>query len=377
MFTAEKSALLAALSLTGAIVERRNTIPILANVLLSPSEADGRLKARMTDLDTEAEIEFPAVATGMIRPFTVPAHLLLDIVRKLPDGADVTIEAGDPTASGSAIISGVKIKAGRSRFSLQALDAKDFPSLGAGDMPCRFELPAKALASAIAAVSFAISTEETRYYLNGIYLHSVEDGIMLVATDGHRLAKRFIALPEGMEGPNPGIIIPRKTVGVISRILPKEGTVSIAASDAKVMIVTGDTRLTSKLIDGTFPDYQRVIPQAGPMRVELDGKALSAAVDRVSTVSTERGRAARFAFRDGQLTLTVTNLDAGNAEEAISYDGEAEIETGFNAKYVLEALGHLTEGTITMAIQDVGSPAILRADGDHTENLIVLMPMRV
>lgn len=371
MFTAEKSALLAALSLTGAIVERRNTIPILANVLLSPSEADGRLTARMTDLDTEAEIEFPAVATGMIRPFTVPAHLLLDIVRKLPDGADITIEAGDPA------LSGVKIKAGRSRFSLQALDARDFPSLGAGDMPCRFELPAKALASALDAVSFAISTEETRYYLNGIYLHSVEGGVMLVATDGHRLAKRFLPLPNGMEGPNPGIIIPRKTVGVISRILPKEGTVSIAASDAKVMIVTEDTRLTSKLIDGTFPDYQRIIPEGGTMLAELDGKALTEAVDRVATIAGDKGRAARFTFKDHQLTLTVTNPDAGNAEEALPYEGQAEIETGFNAKYVLDVLSHLPEGTITIAIQDVGAPAIFRADGDHRDNLVVLMPMRV
>jgi DNA polymerase-3 subunit beta len=370
MFTAEKSALLAALSLTGAIVERRNTIPILSHVCLSKPEGEGRLKARMTDLDTEAEIEFAAEVEGPVKPFTVPAHLLLDIVKKLPDGAEIRVEAAD------ASVSGVRIKAGRSRFSLQTLDASDFPTMGAADMPCRFELPAKALASALDAVSFAISTEETRYYLNGVFLHAVEGGVMLVATDGHRLAKRFIALPDGMTGP-PGIIIPRKTVNVLAKILPKDGMVEIAASDAKIMVVTPDTRLTSKLIDGTFPDYQRVIPQAGPMRVELDGRALSAAVDRVSTVSTERGRAARFAFRDGQLTLTVTNPDAGNAEEAIAYDGEAEIETGFNAKYVLEALGHLTEGTITMAIQDVGSPAILRADGDHTENLVVLMPMRV
>lgn len=371
MFTAEKSALLYALSLAGSIVERRNTIPILANVLLSPAEGEGRLIARMTDLDTEAEIEFATEATGTIRPFTVPAHMLFEIIRKLPDGADITIEASDPS------LSGVKIKAGRSRFSLQALDAKDFPSLGPGDMPCRFELPAKALASAIAAVSFAISTEETRYYLNGIFLHSVEGGVMLVATDGHRLAKRFIALPDGVEGPNPGIIIPKKTVGIIAKILPKDGMVSIAASDAKVMITTPDTQLTSKLIDGTFPDYLRIIPAGGTMLAELDGSALTAAVDRVATIAGDKGRAARFAFKDHQLTLTVTNPEAGNAEEALAYEGQAEIETGFNAKYVLDVLSHLPEGTITIAIQDVGAPAIFRADGDHRENLVVLMPMRV
>ena len=370
MFTAEKSALLSALALTGAIVERRNTIPILAHVCLAQAGRGGRLTARMTDLDIEAEIEFQAEPDGPFKPFTMPAHTLFEIVRKLPDGAGVRVEAAD------ASLSGVKLKAGRSRFSLQALNAEDFPSMGAADMPCRFDLPAKALAAALDAVSFAISTEETRYYLNGVFLHAVDGGVMLVATDGHRLAKRFIALPDGMTGP-PGIIIPRKTVNVLAKILPKDGVVEISASDAKIMIQTPETRLTSKLIDGTFPDYQRVIPQSGPMCVELDGKALSAAVDRVSTVSTERGRAARFAFREGQLTLTVKNPDAGDAEESLAYTGQAEIETGFNAKYVLEALGHLPEGTITMAIQDAGSPAILRADDDHRENLVVLMPMRV
>lgn len=370
MFTAEKSALLAALSLTGAIVERRNTIPILSHVCLSKPEAEGRLTARMTDLDTEAEIEFAAEGEGPIKPFTVPAHLLLDIVKKLPDGAEIKVEAAD------ASVSGVKIKAGRSRFSLQTLDASDFPTMGAADMPCRFELPAKALATALDAVSFAISTEETRYYLNGIYLHSVEGGVMLVATDGHRLAKRFIALPDGMTGP-PGIIIPRKTVNVLAKILPKDGMVEIAASDAKVMITTPDTRLTSKLIDGTFPDYLRIIPTSGAMLAEIDGKALTEAVDRVATIAGDKGRAARFTFKDHQLTLTVTNPDAGNAEEALAYEGQAEIETGFNAKYVLDVVSHLPEGLITMAIQDVGAPAIFRADGDHRENLVVLMPMRV
>lgn len=372
MFTASKSALASALALAGDIVERRNTIPILSNVLIGRIDAgnDCQLKARMTDLDVEAEIVFDAEVSADFNGFTVPAHLLREIVRKLPDGIDATV------APASDRKDGVTLKAGRSKFSLSVLPEADFPDLSAGILPFGFESSTKALSDALSSVAFAISTEETRHYLNGIYLETTDDGVLLVATDGHRLAKRFVSAT-GLRGENPGIIIPRKTVAVLQKILPKDGTVQIAASDAKIRFVCGGTRLTSKLIDGTFPDYRRVIPSRGSQTAEIEASVLRASVDRVSTVSTERGKAARFQFADGTLTLQVSNPDAGTAEEQLAFKGNADLSIGFNAKYVLDALSHLPDGDIVLSVEDPGSPAVLRADGDHTENLIVLMPMRV
>jgi len=369
MFTASKSSLLDALKLVGQIVERRNTIPILQNVLIDLWGNSGRLTARVSDLDVEATIPFPATVDTDFRGFTVPAHLLMDIVKKLPDGADVRVEAAD------AGLSGVIIKSGRSKFRLPVLPPSDFPSLEGSELPFALDIPSGALEKAIASVQFAISTEETRYYLNGIYLHAAETGVKLVATDGHRLSKRFIPLddvPQDM----PGIIIPKKTVETIVKHLPKDGTVTLQVSDAKIRMLIGDMVLLSKLIDGTFPDYQRVIPSHESF-IELEGKHLAAAIDRVSTVSTGGSRAVKMAFAGGTLKLTVSNPDAGNAEDEVAYEGEAELETGFNAKYVNDALSRLTEDSVQFHLGDPGSPAVLRADGDHAENLIVLMPMRV
>lgn len=367
MFVATKTALLDALKLVGQVVEKRNTIPILQNVLFEEA-GDGKLAARVTDLDTEATMPFAADKVAF-RSFTVPAHLLSEIVRKLPDGVDVRLEADDED------LRGITIKAGRSKFRLPVLPASDFPSLSAGDVPHSFEVPVAKLASALAGVSFAISTEETRYYLNGIFVHPSEAGVKFVATDGHRLAKRFIPLddpPHGM----PGIILPKKTVETVARHLPKDGTVIIQASDAKVRIIMGELVLVSKLIDGTFPDYDRVIPDL-PRFIELEGKALSTAIDRVSTVSSGKGNAVKMTFAEGLLNLSVSNPDAGNAEDDLPFNGEMDLVTGFNAKYVNDALSHLPEGTMLFHLGEPGSPALIRADGDHVENLVVLMPMRV
>ncbi|ATN32865.1 DNA polymerase III subunit beta [Rhizobium sp. ACO-34A] len=368
MFTASKSAMLDALKLVGQIVERRNTIPVLQNVLFERLGTTGKLTARVTDLDIEATIPFAASIDTDFRGFTVPAHLLMEIVKKLPDGADIRVDAAD------AELSGVTLKSGRSRFRLQVLPPQDFPSLDAGEMPFAIEVSGAALERAIGAVRFAISTEETRYYLNGIYLHPSEGGLTLVATDGHRLSKRFIPL-EGVPQAMPGVIVPRKTVEVLIKHMPKED-VTLQVSDAKIRVMIGEMLLVSKLIDGTFPDYRRVIP-ACERFIEVEGKALSAAIDRVSTVSTGNGRAVKLTFADGVLRLTVNNPDAGNAEDEIAYEGEANLETGFNAKYVNDALANLSEQTVNIYLGEAGSPAVLRADGDHAENLIVLMPMCV
>ncbi len=368
MFTASKSALLDALKLVGGIVERRSTIPVLQNVLFDRLGATGKLIAKVTDLDIEATVPFSAAVDTDFRGFTVPAHLLMDIVKKLPEGAEIRVEASD------ASLSGVTFKSGRSRFSLQVLPPTDFPSLDGAEMPYALAIPGAALERAIGAVRFAISTEETRYYLNGIYLHPSEGGLTLVATDGHRLSKRFIPL-EGVPQDMPGVIVPKKTVEVLLKHLPKED-ITLQVSDAKIRLMIGDMVLISKLIDGMFPDYRRVIPVCTNF-VEVEGEALSAAIDRVSTVSSDRGRGVKMTFSEGRLKLTVNNPDAGHAEDDVPYGGEAELEVGFNAKYVNDALANLSEQTVNLYLGDPGSPAVLRADGDHAENLIVLMPMRI
>lgn len=370
MLTTRKSDLAPVLGLVSNIVERRNTIPILSHLAIE--RVDGGLRARMTDLDIEAEIDFSADIDTSFRAFTTPANLLQEIVKKLPDGSDITIEAkGEREAPDS-----VAVKSGRSRFSLQSLPVSDLVSMNLGDLQHRISISSKMLLAAIGAVGFAISTEETRYYLNGIFMHPAEGGMMFVATDGHRLAKRFVPC-ESVPVDAPGVIIPRKTIAALAKVLPKDGDITIEWNDAKIVFTLPGIRILSKQIDGQFPDYKRVIPQNNGTVVSVTGKQLSAAVDRVQTISSERGRAMRFRFEDNVLTLTVNNPDAGSAEEQIAFEGDVSFETGFNAKYVLEAISHLAEDDIRIALDDPASPAILRADGDHAENLIVLMPMRV
>ncbi|WP_421358190.1 DNA polymerase III subunit beta [Agrobacterium rosae] len=372
MLTTTKSDLASALALVATIVERRNTIPILSNLAIE--RVDGGLRARMTDLDLEAEINFAATVGEDFRAFTAPAHMMREIVSKLPDGNTITIEAKGDKASPES----VSLKSGRSRFALQSLPPSDLSTMNMGALPHSFTVSTKHMMAAIAAVSFAISTEETRYYLNGIYMHPATDGMMFVATDGHRLAKRFVFVDAPADAP--GVIIPRKTVIALAKILPslpKDGDVTIEWNDNKICFIVPGTRLLSKLIDGTFPDYARVIPKNNATSFTVKGKALSAAVDRVQLVSTERGRAMKFKFEDGTLTLTVSNPDAGSAEDQITCEGHASVEIGFNAKYVLDALTHFAEDDIHISLDDPSAPAILRADGDHAENLIVLMPMRV
>lgn len=370
MFTTSKSALGAALTFAREAVEKRNTIPILANVAIEASPEPRKLTARATDLDVEIAVTFAAEIGPGFQPFTVPAGTLFDIVRKLADKAEIAF------AATGADLSAVTVQSGRARFRLPALPVTDFPDLKPGDMPFSIEIKPSTLATALAAVRFAVSTEETRYYLNGVFMHPCEAGVLLVATDGHRLAKRLLRTDAPAEG-LPRIIVPRKTVDILGKILPKEGTIILSASDAKIRIAADGVELTSKLVDGTFPDYVRVIPKAQSQRVEMDSKSLSEAIDRVTTISTERGRAVRFTFGDGRLVLTTNNPDAGEAEDEVPTDGEAQIVIGFNGRYVHDALGNLPAGQIEITLEDAGSPAIVRSVGADPEDLVVMMPMRV
>jgi DNA polymerase-3 subunit beta len=369
--TVERAQLLKSLGHVHRVVERRNTIPILANVLLRAEKSKLSLKA--TDLDLEVN-ETIAAEVSPGGSTTVPAHMIYDIVRKLPDGAQVVLEATGERAV-------LTIRAGRSRFTLQTLPESDFPDLNAGDMTHKFSLPAADLKRMIDKTQFAISTEETRYYLNGIYLHTVASGksetLRAVATDGHRLAQFEIPSPSGAHG-MPGVIVPRKTVGEVQRLIDGSDTdVVIELSQAKIRFTIGDVVLTSKLIDGTFPDYARVIPLGNDKELKVDKNEFEHAVDRVSTVSSERGRAVKLSLAGGRLTLSVTNPDSGSATEEIEVEYAADpLDIGFNSRYLLDIAAQIEGETALLKLSDPGSPTLIQ-DTNTKGALYVLMPMRV
>lgn len=369
--TIERSNLLKSLGHVHRVVERRNTIPILSNVLLKAEGDELHLKA--TDLDLEIFEKVPAMVEQS-GGTTVPAHMLHDIVRKLQDGSEVMLASDE---EGSAI----KVTAGRSRFTLQMLPDSDFPDITAGDFTHTFRLPATALKALIDHTQFAISTEETRYYLNGIYLHTVEDQgelvLRAVATDGHRLARAQCEAPDGSQG-MPGIIIPKKAVGEIQKLVEDpDATVNVEVSETKIRLTVGNVVLTSKLIDGTFPDYTRVIPEGNDKELKMDRAAFARAVDRVSTISSDRGRAVKLAISDGQIILSVNNPESGTATEelAVGYESDA-MEIGFNSRYLLDISSQLSGEEAVFMLSDSGSPTLIR-DSSGSGALYVLMPMRV
>jgi len=369
--TVERSELLKALGHVHRVVERRNTIPILANVLIRADRSKLGLKA--TDLDLEV---FETIAADVAPggSTTVPAHMLYEIVRKLPDGAQIVLEG-----SGDRAV--LAVRAGRSRFTLQTLPDSDFPDLAAGDMSHKFTLAAADLKRLIEKTQFAISTEETRYYLNGIYLHTAAGGkatmLRAVATDGHRLAQVELPLPAGAEG-MPGIIVPRKTVGEVQRLIEdNEAEVTIELSQGKMRFTIGAVTLTSKLIDGTFPDYARVIPLGNDKELVVDKAEFEAAVDRVSTVSSERGRAVKLSLSAGRLILSVTNPDSGSATEELEIEYDADpLDIGFNSRYLLDIAAQLEGEVAVLKLADPGSPTLIQ-DRSGSGALYVLMPMRV
>jgi DNA polymerase-3 subunit beta len=369
--TLERTALLKALGHVHRVVERRNTIPILSNVLLSATGEGLQLKA--TDLDLEVT-ETVAADVGQAGATTLPAHTLYEIVRKLPDGAQVSLEETGEAGQ-------LQLRSGRSRFQLQSLPESDFPDLAVSDLSHRFSLKAGELKKLIDKTQFAISTEETRYYLNGVFMHVADvDGAALlraVATDGHRLARLETPAPAGAAG-MPGIIIPRKAVAEVQKLIEDpEIEVGVELSSTKIRFSVGAVVLTSKLIDGSFPDYARVIPPHNDKYLTVERRDFSDAVDRVSTISSERGRAVKLTLADGKLTLSVTNPDSGSAVEELEVDyNSTPIEIGFNARYLIDIANQLDSDTALFKLNDSGSPTIIQ-DRDGASALYVLMPMRV
>jgi len=364
--TIERATLLKSLGHVQSVVERRNTIPILSNVLLEARD-DGSLRLMATDLDLQVDESVPANVT-QAGATTLSAHTLFDIIRKLPEGSQVELSAADGK---------MQVNAGRSRFSLSTLPRDDFPVIAEGELPTRFELPAATLRQIIEKTRFAISTEETRYYLMGIFLHLIDDQLRAAATDGHRLARVTVAKPDGADG-MPDVIVPRKAVAELYRLLEEvEGTVEVSLSATKVRFGLGSAVLTSKLIDGTFPDYNRVIPTGNDKLLKLDPKSFAAGVDRVSTIASEKTRAVKMSVDRDKITLSVTSPENGLATEEIPADyGSDGIEIGFNARYLLDILGEIEGDTVEVHLADAAAPTLLR-ENDKSNALYVLMPMRV
>ena len=367
----ERGALLRAVAQAQSVVERRTTIPILSNVLI---EAEGdAVRLRATDLDIEV-VDRAAAVVERAGTTTVSAVTLHEIVRKLPDGALVQIV--DDAAAGR-----VTVSAGRSKFELATLPREDFPLMASSDYACNFAAPAPVLRRLFDKSKFAISTEETRYYLNGVYMHVAtgEDGPVLrcVATDGHRLARIDAPLPEGAAD-MPGVIVPRKTVAELRKLLDDdEAQIAVSVSETKVRFATPDITLTSKVIDGPFPDYARVIPTGNTRRLEVDAAEFARAVDRVATISTERSRAVKLSLDEDRLVLSVNAPDAGAAEEelAVAYADEP-LEIGFNAKYLLEIASQVDRENAVFLFNSSGDPTLMR-EGSDTSAVYVVMPMRV
>lgn len=364
----EKSALLKGLDRVRSVVEARNTIPILSNLHLAVS--GGTLFLRSTDLDIEATARVETSdfdsADGEI---TVPAATLYDIARKLADGSNVRIryDGDDPR---------LLVTAGRSRFNLPVLSAGDFPVMSHDGLPPPTDIASGALADLLDMSMFAMSTEETRYYLNGVYMHMHGPMLRFVATDGHRMAMAETTAPEGMQFAP--VIVHRKTVRELRRMLDNTDVVSIQASPTKVRFAAKDGAvLVAKVIDGAFPDYARVIPRDNEHIITFDPAVMASAVDRVATITGDKARSVKFEFDRERCTITVRNMDAGQAVEEVEvdYDGPS-CTIGLNARYVLDVLARIKTGRAVLALADPGSPTLFREEGNDGRQFVV-MPLRV
>jgi len=364
--TVEQSTLLKALSHTQSIVERRQTIPILANVLLETTGDFVSLKATDNELEIAEKIPAKVEEEGAV---TIPAHKLYDIVRRLPDGAELSLTYSEETNQ-------VNLSAGRAKFALASIAPEGFPSMAREETPFSFDLSAEQLLGLINQTSFAVSVEETRYNLNGIYLHEKNKELLAVATDGHRLACTKIVLPEGAKD-IPGVIIPRKTIGEVAKLAGESvETVHISLSANQIRFKMNDVELSSRLVDGTYPDYEKVIPANNDKTLEADAKALANVIERVSVVS-EKSRGIKLSLRENLLQVSATAVDEGSAEDELDavYTGE-ELDIGFNFRYLLDILAQIKGQNVKMLLQDGVSPVILQ-DAADSSSLFVLMPMRV
>ena len=371
---ANSSDLLKALNHIHGIVEVRHTLPILSNIVLSAENNELNLSSTNLDIFCSDKIDAEIVNSGEI---SVPAITFFEIVKRLPSGSDVILSMGDEDTE-------LILKCGRSKFNLSTLKTEDFPILSDKDLSTNFVISADELSRMIDKTKFAISNEETRYYLNGIFFHKAESNsikfLRAVATDGHRLAQYDIPLPQGAEEIT-GIIIPKKTVFELRKVLDDaDGDVSISLNENKIKFSFNNLKIISKVIDGTFPDYTKVIPQNNDKKFKTNNSELKNAIDRVSAVAINeetKSKAIKLTIENNKLNLSVESQSKGSAKEEIdiSYNNE-KVDIGFNSRYLMDICNEVDGDEIDVNLLDSISPAIILDKTD--ENLFfVLMPMRI
>ena len=368
-FEVAKQTLLKAISSVNGAVEKRNTIPVLQNIKIEAK--DDKIALFATDMDIIVTSSFVADMKNS-GSTTVPAQLFFDIVRKIPDSSNIMISALDQNT--------IQIKSGKSKYNLPCIEASEFPSLSEGDFFCELEVEADKLARMIDKTRFAISNDETRYYLNGLFLQSTKQDsgfeLRTVATDGHRLAVSFLPLDDKNFDSEFGVILPKKAVAELRRIIDGATKIKISVSKVKIKITSGSTTIVSKLIDGEFPDYNKVLPKNNNQIVLVNKKTLFDCVDRVSTVATDKHRSLKLNVESGKLILQVNTNDGSFAYEEldVQYFGSA-IEIGFNSKYLLDVIGQLDKEEIMIRFKDNLSPALVEAK--DFGSVFVIMPVRV
>ncbi len=371
-FLIERDGLLRSLSHVQSVVERRQTIPILSNVLIKASAQNGgmlSLQATDNEIEISDKVQAQVETEGDL---TVSAHKFYDIIKKLPEGVQIECLLKEENSQ-------LLVTSGRSRFSLPTISASGFPTMEVENTSFVFTLTTAELQGLIDRTQFSVSTEETRYNLNGIYLHEKKGEkpvLKTAATDGHRLATAEIELPKGAQG-MPGVIIPRKTIGELTKLLSETSQdITVSVSENQIRFSFGDVILSSRLIDGIFPNYERVIPQDNDKFLEVDSTALTTIVDRVAVIS-EKSRGIKLIMKKGVLMVTASNTDEGSAEDEIEagYDAEV-IEIGFNYRYLLDILNQIKGSTVRFSLLNGTSPVIIQ-DAQDSSALYVLMPMRV
>ena len=373
-FKINSTDLLKALSHIHGIVEVRHTLPILSNIILEAKDDKLILSSTNLDIYCSDKIKAEVLQSGEV---SVSAVTFFEIIKRLPSGSEVlmTMEEGENE---------IRLTCGRSKFNLSTLKTDDFPIISDSDLSTNFVLSADELIRIIDKTKFAVSNEETRYYLNGIFLHKAERNsiqfLRAVATDGHRLAQYDIPLPQGAEDIT-GIIIPKKTIYELRKVLDDaNGDVSVSLNENKIKFSFNDLKVVSKVIDGTFPDYTKVIPQKNDKNFKTNNNDLKNAIDRVSAVAANeesKSKAIKFCIENNSLSLSVESQSKGSANEMIdvNYSGD-KVDIGFNSKYIIDICNEVDGDEISISLSDSISPAIILDKTD--ENLFfVLMPMRI
>ena len=370
-FKINSTDLLKALSHIHGIVEVRHTLPILSNIILEAKDDKLILSSTNLDIYCSDKIKAEVLQSGEV---SVSAVTFFEIIKRLPSGSEVLMimEEGENE---------IRLTCGRSKFNLSTLKTDDFPIISDSDLSTNFVLSADELIRIIDKTKFAVSNEETRYYLNGIFLHKAERNsiqfLRAVATDGHRLAQYDIPLPQGAEDIT-GIIIPKKTIYELRKVLDDaNGDVSVSLNENKIKFSFNDLKVVSKVIDGTFPDYTKVIPQKNDKNFKTNNSDLKNAIDRVSAVAANeesKSKAIKFCIENNSLSLSVESQSKGSANEMIdvNYSGD-KVDIGFNSKYIIDICNEVDGDEISISLSDSISPAIILDKTD--ENLFfVLMP---